>query len=92
MFSIVRAIFKIFKLQNSNFQKTVKLKKTYQEKVLNTVDDSIDRKNWFPVLAQNIQANITFKVNIWMVDLCCAFDLETFKNHDQKVKFSFQKF
>ena len=77
MFSIVRATLKNF--QNSNFQKTVELKKTYQEKVLNPVDDSIDGENWFPVLAQNIQANITFKVNIWMVDLCCAFDLEIFK-------------
>jgi len=40
-----------------------------QEQILKSDHDRIKVENWFPVLAENIQADITLQVNVWVVDL-----------------------
>lgn len=43
--------------------------KTYQEKILETIDDRVDCEYRFPIFSQNIQAHITIQVNIRMINL-----------------------
>ena len=37
--------------------------------MIQTIDDGVDVQNRFPVLPQNIEANIAFQINIWMINL-----------------------
>ena len=37
--------------------------------MIQTIDDGVDVQNRFPVLPQNIEANISFQINIWMINL-----------------------
>lgn len=41
--------------------------KTYKEKILKTINNRIYSKNWFPILAKNVQAYISFKIDVWMI-------------------------
>ena len=40
---------------------------------LHADNDSVQVQNGLPVFAQNVQANISFQIDIWMVDLLQAF-------------------
>jgi hypothetical protein len=37
--------------------------------MIHPIDDGVDVQNMFPVLSQNIEANIAFQFNIWMINL-----------------------
>lgn len=41
----------------------------HQEQELETVDDRVDGQHGFPVFSQNVQAHVSFQVNIRMVHL-----------------------
>ena len=41
----------------------------FQEEVLKSVDDGVDRQNGFPVLAEDVQADVALQVDVWMVNL-----------------------
>ena len=47
----------------------------FKEQVLEPVDNRVDGENRFPVLAQNIETNIAFKIYIRMVDLSLTLHL-----------------
>jgi len=46
-----------------------------REKMIQPIDDGVDVQNRFPVLPQNIEANISLQINIWMINLRFAFHL-----------------
>jgi hypothetical protein len=39
------------------------------------VNYGIDIQNWFPVFTENVEANISFKVYVWVIDFVYACDL-----------------
>jgi hypothetical protein len=39
---------------------------------------SLQIQNWFPILSQNVQADISFQIDVGMVYLLRAFDLRRF--------------
>lgn len=41
----------------------------FQEKVLQSDDHAVDVQHGFPVFSQNVKANVSFKVNVRVVDL-----------------------
>ena len=41
----------------------------YQEEELQAVYYGADAQDWFPVLAQDVQADVALKVNVWVEDL-----------------------
>ena len=40
-----------------------------EEEVLQSVNDGIDGQNRLPILAEDVQANVSFEINVWVVDL-----------------------
>lgn len=42
---------------------------------LHAHDHRIQIQHWLPVFSQNIQAYVSFQVDVWMIDLLRAFDL-----------------
>jgi|AntRauTorckE5430_2_1112549.scaffolds.fasta_scaffold01590_4 hypothetical protein len=42
------------------------------KKINQSVNDSINVQNWFPVFTKDIEAYITLKVYVWVVDLVLA--------------------
>ena len=42
----------------------------YQEKILQSINNGVDGQYWFPVFSQDVEAYISLKVNVWMVNLC----------------------
>jgi hypothetical protein len=41
----------------------------YRKKKIQAIYDSVDIENRLPIFTQNVQTNISFQINIWMVHL-----------------------
>lgn len=41
----------------------------YREQMVESINNSIDIENRFPIFPQDVEADISFQVNVWMVDL-----------------------
>ena len=41
----------------------------YREKMEESIDNSVDVKNRFPVFTQDVEANVSFQINIGMINL-----------------------
>lgn len=48
---------------------------THKEKILKSINDRVDGQHRLPVFAQDVQANVPFKVDVWMVNFRLALDL-----------------
>uniref|UniRef100_A0A0A9B8K8 Uncharacterized protein n=1 Tax=Arundo donax TaxID=35708 RepID=A0A0A9B8K8_ARUDO len=46
-----------------------------RKKEIQAINNSVDVENRLPILTENVQTNISFQINIWMVHLGLAFDL-----------------
>ena len=41
----------------------------YREKMEESIDNSVNVKNRFPVFTQDVEANVSFQINIGMINL-----------------------
>ena len=41
----------------------------YREKMEESIDNSVNVKNRFPVFTQDVEANVSFQIVIWMINL-----------------------
>ena len=48
---------------------------SYQEEILKSVNNSIDCENGFPIFSENIETNVSFKIDIWVINLRLALHL-----------------
>lgn len=44
------------------------------EEIYEAVDDGVDVQYRLPILLQNVQANVAFQINVWMIDFSLAQD------------------
>lgn len=40
----------------------------YQEEILQTIDDGVDREHRLPILSQDIEAHVTVQINVGMIN------------------------
>ena len=71
---MVQGIFRVWFL--CELHKSISLRESirliilfYREKMEESIDNSVNVKNRFPVFTQDVEANVSFQINIGMINL-----------------------
>lgn len=54
----------------------------FREEMIEAIDNGVNVQHRFPVFSKDVQADISFQVNIRMINLRLAFDLWSFMGVD----------
>jgi hypothetical protein len=55
----------------------------YRKKKIQAIYDSVDIENRLPIFTQNVQTNISFQINIWMVHLHVSIESDSLAKRER---------